>query len=68
MDFLEAMVYILVLYIAVLIPLAWLLWEYVRPWVKSFWKDWKAFRKQRRIERKIAEHMQWKESQKCAHK
>lgn len=53
MDFLEAMVYILVLYIAVLIPLAWLLWEYVRPWVKELWADISAMRKLRAERRAI---------------
>ena len=47
MDFLEAMVYLLVLYIAVLIPLAWLLWEYVRPWAKELWLDLSIMRRYR---------------------
>lgn len=62
MDFLEAMVYLMVLYIAVLFPLAGLLWEYVRPWLKELWKDILSMiqlrsrrRASRRIERKRRE-------------
>lgn len=62
MDILEAMVYLMVLYIAVLFPLAGLLWEYVRPWLKELWKDISSMRKHRakrrasrRIERKRRE-------------
>ena len=65
MDILDALVYLLVLYIGILFPIAGLLWEYVRPWAKTHWRD---FRGQRRIARKQAEHNQWKEMKKCTGK
>mgnify|MGYP000782042079 CR=1 FL=1 len=68
MDMLDAMVYLLVLYIGVLFPLAGWLWEYVRPWAKVLWRDWRDFRAMRRVERKKAEYAQWKETQKCTNK
>ena len=62
MDFLEAMVYLMVLYIAVLFPLAGWMWIYLRPWLKELWKDIASMRKlrakrraYRRIERKRRE-------------
>lgn len=83
MDFLEAMVYLMVLYIAVLFPLAGWVWIYLRPWLKELWKDISSMRKlrakrraSRRIERKRREvyremarkSIQRKELQICVHK
>ena len=68
MDILDALVYLLVLYIGILFPIAGLLWEYVRPWAKTLWRDWREFRVKRRIARKRDEHNQWKEMQKCTNK
>lgn len=68
MDILDLLVYLLVLYIGILFPIAGLLWEYVRPWAKTLWRDWRDFRAQRRIARKQAEHNQWKEMRKCTNK
>lgn len=68
MDILDLLVYLLVLYIGVLFPIAGWLWEYVRPWAKALWRDWRKFRAQRRIARKQAEHNQWKEMRKCTGK
>jgi hypothetical protein len=65
MDLLEGMVCLLVLYIAVLFPLAGWLWEYVRPWAKALWMDWREFRKQRRIEQKRIQYTRWKEANQC---
>lgn len=49
MDILDLLVYLLVLYIGVLFPIAGWLWEYARPWAKALWRDWREFRAQRRI-------------------
>ena len=68
MDILDALVYLLVLYIGILFPVAGWLWEYARPWAKNLWRDWRDFRVQRRIARKQTEHKQWKEMQKCTEK
>ena len=55
MDILDLLVYLLVLYIGVLFPIAGWLWEYARPWAKALWRDWREFRAQRRKERKRQE-------------
>lgn len=55
MDILDLLVYLLVLYIGILFPIAGWLWEYVRPWAKALWRDWRKFRAQRRQERKRQE-------------
>jgi hypothetical protein len=55
MDILDALVYLLVLYIGILFPVAGWLWEYARPWAKTLWRDWRKFRVQRRRERKRRE-------------
>ena len=55
MDILDLLVYLLVLYIGVLFPIAGWLWEYARPWVKVLWRDWRKFRAQRRQGRKRRE-------------
>jgi len=65
MDILDLLVYLLVLYIGILFPIAGWLWEYARPWAKVLWQDWREFRVQRRIARKRAE---WEEMQKCMDK
>lgn len=62
MDVLDLLVYLMVFYTVVLIPIAWVLWEVVRPWAKALWRDWKAFRTERRMDRKRAEYNQWKET------
>ena len=68
MDLLDAMVYLLVFCIAVLFPLAGWLWEYVRPWARELRRDWKSFRKMRRVERKIKQYLQWREARECLNK
>lgn len=55
MDILDALVYLLVLYIGILFPVSGWLWEYARPWAKNLWRDWRDFRVQRRQERKRRE-------------
>lgn len=62
MDVLDLLVYLMVFYTVVLIPIAWVLWEVVRPWAKCLRRDWKAFRTERRMDRKRAEYNQWKET------
>lgn len=68
MDMLDAFVLLLVIYIAILFPLAGFLCEYVWPWAKQLWKDWRAFRTERRRARKRDEYKQWKERKKCTNK
>ena len=73
MDMLDAMVYLLVFFVAVLFPLAGAICIYVWPpvkkvgkrvqiWSGELWKDWREFRTGRRRARKRAAYTQWKET------
>ena len=75
MDMLDGLVYLLVLFVGVLFPLAGAICIYVWPpvkkvgkraqiWSRELWKDWRAFRAERRVEKKRAAYNQWKDTKK----